>query len=84
MYIKVGVYELNTSEEFKTEKEAVKCFLDAFPDANPEKVKAKVKPYFKKDVRVSEQLSQESSDSQESNTKVDSTGAAEKQPRKDK
>ena len=45
MYIKVGRYELNTSEEFKTEDEAVKRFLEAFPDANPVKVRAKVKPY---------------------------------------
>lgn len=51
MYIKVGRYELNTSEEFKTEKEAVTRFLGLFPDANLEKVKDKVKPYFNKNAK---------------------------------
>lgn len=52
MKIKVGQYELVTTEEFKTEKEAVSRFLEFFPDANPEKVKAKVKPYFNKNAKV--------------------------------
>lgn len=51
MKIKDGQYELVTSEEFKTEKEAVSRFLEFFPDANPEKVKAKVKPYFKSNAK---------------------------------
>ena len=84
MYLKVGVYELDTSEEFKNEKEAVSRFLDIFPDANPEKVKAKVKPYFRKDVRISAKLSKESDNSKESDTSTDSASVAEKQPRKDK
>ena len=79
MYIKVGVYELNTSEEFKTEEEAVARFLEAFPDANTEKVKAKVKPYFtKKDVKVSEPIAKESEDSGKQNAKVDSASISEK------
>lgn len=78
MYIKVGQYELNTNEEFKTEKEAVARFLESFPDANPEKVKAKVKPYFKKDVRVSEPIAKEPKDSGKQNSKVDSASVSEK------
>lgn len=64
MKIKVGQYELVTTEEFKTEKEAVARFLEFFPDANPEKVKAKVKPYFNNNAKSSVQPLQQGGDRQ--------------------
>ena len=80
MYIKVGVYELNTSEEFKTEKEAVSRFLEAFPDANPEKVKAKVKPYFKKDAQVPSKSTEASPDSKVRSSGENIEGSREAKP----
>lgn len=85
MYIKVGVYELNTSEEFKTENEAIARFLDVFPDANLEKVKAKVKPYFtKKDVNKSDNAQKENPDSDRKHAETGSRVVGKEQSGKDK
>ena len=83
MYIKVGRYELNTSEEFKTEKEAVSRFLDAFPDANPDKVKAKVKPYFRKDVNKSNNDPKEIKNSDGKHAEISPRVVGKQQSRKD-
>ncbi|MDP9954695.1 hypothetical protein J2X97_000332 [Epilithonimonas hungarica] len=82
MKIKVGQYELVTSEEFKMEKEAVNRFLEHFPDANPEKAIAKVKPYFKKNAEsaISVRPAEASSTGQDKPTGENIKGGGEKKP----
>ena len=80
MKIKVGQYELVTTEEFKTEKEAVARFVEFFPDANPEKVKVKVKPYFNNNAKseLPAKLAETSSTGEDKPARENIKGSGEK------
>ncbi|WP_407501377.1 hypothetical protein [Elizabethkingia anophelis] len=50
MHVKIGAYEVNTSEVFTSVDEAVKYVLDRHPNLEVDLVKKKVEPFIKSDV----------------------------------
>ncbi|MVW93645.1 hypothetical protein FCL53_16915 [Elizabethkingia meningoseptica] len=77
MHVKIGAYEINTSEVFTSIDEAVKYVLDRHPNLEVDLVKSKVKPFIKpSNVDQSGDISKEDRPGDTGRTKADngSTG----------
>lgn len=78
MYVKIGAYDINTSEVFTSVDEAVKYVLERHPNLEVALVKKKVEPFIKSDVNQSGDISKEDRPGDTGRTKADNGGSGRK------
>ncbi|MDV3749306.1 hypothetical protein CMU21_15850 [Elizabethkingia anophelis] len=78
MHVKIGAYEINTSEVFTSIDEAVKHVLDRHPNLEVDLVKSKVKPFIKSDANQSGDISKEDRPGDTGRAKADNGSSGRK------
>ncbi|MDV4070294.1 hypothetical protein CMT45_01015 [Elizabethkingia anophelis] len=78
MHVKIGAYEVNTSEVFTSVDEAVKYVLDRHPNLEVDLVKNKVEPFIKSDANQSGDISKEDRPGDTGRAKADNGSSGRK------
>ncbi|WP_372483276.1 hypothetical protein AB9J70_06140 [Elizabethkingia anophelis] len=78
MHVKIGAYEVNTSEVFTSVDEAVKYVLDRHPNLEVDLVKNKVEPFIKSDANQSGDISKKDRPGDTGRAKADNGSSGRK------
>ncbi|WP_407475382.1 hypothetical protein [Elizabethkingia anophelis] len=78
MHVKIGAYEVNTSEVFTSVDKAVKYVLYRHPNLDVDLVKNKVEPFIKSDANQSGDISKEDRPGDTGRAKADNGSSGRK------